>query len=321
MKIIASAGREDVALVYIAEMDSGKLVECVESLQPPLPREEKWVLLVSTMFGCPVGCMMCDAGGYYEGKPSADDILAQIDYLVYQRFPDGAIPSRQFKIQFARMGEPSLNPAVLPVLEALPQRFRAPGLMPSLSTIAPYGTAGFFERLLEIKRALYTAGRFQFQFSIHTTDQAARDRLIPVKKWSFAQMAEYGERFYQPGDRKITLNFALADSSAAENGAAPIDAQVLLSYFSPEKFLIKITPLNPTYRALENRLSSHIDPTQTEREYAVVAALREAGYQVIVSIGEVEENFIGSNCGQFLRRHLSNPVPIPDGYTYQVLPY
>ena len=24
-------------------------------------------------------------------------------------------------------------------------------------------------------------------------------------------MAEYGERFYRPGDRKITLNFALAN--------------------------------------------------------------------------------------------------------------
>jgi len=321
MKIVASAGREDVALVYIAEMDSGKLVECVESLQPPLPREEKWVLLVSTMFGCPVGCMMCDAGGYYEGKPSAEEIFAQIDYLVYRRFPNGDIPSRQFKIQFARMGEPSLNPAVLTVLDALPQRYHAPGLMPSLSTIAPHGTAGFFEQLLEIKREQYSAGRFQFQFSIHTTDQATRDRLMPVKKWSFAQIAEYGERFYQPGDRKITLNFALADSSAVENGSAPIDAQILLSYFSPEKFLVKITPLNPTYRALENCLSSHIDPNQSEREYTVVVALREAGYQVIVSIGEVEENYIGSNCGQFLRRHLSNPEPIQDGYTYQVQPY
>ena len=320
MKIIASTGREDVAVVYIAEMDSGKLVECVESLQPPLPREEKWVLLVSTLFGCPVGCMMCDAGGFYEGKPNAEEIFAQIDYLVYKRFPDGIIPSRQFKIQFARMGEPALNPAVLAVLEALPKRYQAPGLMPSLSTIAPHGTGGFFERLLEIKREHYATGNFQFQFSIHTTDPAVRDRLMPVKKWSFQQMAEYGERFYQPGDRKVTLNFALAEGGEGENRPAPIEADVLLDYFSPDKFLIKITPLNPTYRAQENRLSSHIDPYQSQREYAVVSTLREAGYQVIVSIGEVEENYIGSNCGQFLRRHLSNPECIQDGYTYQVQP-
>lgn len=320
MKIIASAGREDVALVYIAETESGKLVECVESLQPPLAREVKWVLLVSTMFGCPVGCPMCDAGGYSEGLPSAEEIFAQIDHLVYRRFPDGTIPSRQFKVQFARMGEPSFNPAVLTVLEELPKRYRSPGLMPSLSTVAPAGKEGFFERLLEIKRELYGGGHFQFQFSIHTTDPIMRDRLIPTKKWDFQQMADYGDRLFQPGDRRITLNFALTNDPLKENRAVPVDARFLLSYFSPDKFLIKITPLNPTYRAQENRLSSHIDPCRAERTYAVVTALRDAGYRVIVSIGEVEENSIGSNCGQFLRRHLSSSEPIPDGYTYKVQP-
>jgi hypothetical protein len=32
----------------------------------------------------------------------------------------------------------------------------------------------------------------------------------------------------------------------------------------------------------------------------------------------MEENFIGSNCGQYLRRHLQAEAPIEDGYTYQV---
>jgi 23S rRNA (adenine2503-C2)-methyltransferase len=60
MNIIASTGDEQIAVVYIVELSEEKLVECVESLQPPLPREEKWVLLVSTMYGCPVGarCVM-----------------------------------------------------------------------------------------------------------------------------------------------------------------------------------------------------------------------------------------------------------------------
>ena len=82
MKVIASTGREDIALVYIAELEEGKLVEFVEALQPPLPREKKWVLLVSTMYGCPVGCAMCDAGGFYHGKVTKEDIFAQIDFLV-----------------------------------------------------------------------------------------------------------------------------------------------------------------------------------------------------------------------------------------------
>jgi 23S rRNA (adenine2503-C2)-methyltransferase len=311
VKVIASTGREDVAMVYVVDLGEGKLVECVESVQPPIPREDKWVLLVSTMFGCPIGCSMCDAGGHYQGKPTKEQILAQIDFLVKKRYPDGNIPAKQFKIQFARMGEPSLNPNVLDVLEELPERYNAPGLMPSLSSVAPKGSKEFFERLLKIKYDKYSDGHFQFQFSIHTTDQTLRDKIIPVKKWSFTEMAEYGERFYASGDRKVTLNFALAKDM-------PVDPAVLLNHFSPDKFLIKITPLNPTYRAVENNLSSYIDPQVENNGYEVVEALKKAGYQVIVSIGEVEENRIGSNCGQYIKRHLSATNPIQDGYTYSI---
>jgi 23S rRNA (adenine2503-C2)-methyltransferase len=314
MKIIGSTGREDIAVVYIGELSPGKLVEFVEAVQPPIPRERKWVLLVSTLYGCPVGCTMCDAGGFYKGKVSKDEIFAQIDYLVRKRYPDGVIPAKQFKIQFARMGEPAFNIHVLDVIYELPERYHAPGFMPSLSTIAPRGADAFFERLLEVKREKFTNGNFQFQFSIHSTDEAHRDEIVPVKKWSFEEMADYGERFYQAGDRKITLNFALAKE-------VPVDPQRLLKYFDPEMFLIKITPLNPTYRASEHGLSTYIDPWQGGENSEVVRSLRDAGYRVIVSIGEVEENLIGSNCGQFLRTHLEECHGVDDGYTYEIEHY
>ena len=314
MKVIASTGKEEVAIVYIVEFEDGKMLECVEAVSPPLPRENKWVILVSTMFGCPIGCMMCDAGGYYHGKTSAEMIYDQLDFLIYKRFPNGCVPARQFKIQFARMGEPALNPNVLTVLEGLPDRYDAPGLMPSISTVAPAGAQKFFDRLIEIKREKYAGGNFQFQFSLHTTDLELRDKIIPAKKWSFREMAAFGERFFSEGDRKITLNFALAQDLT-------IDPDVLLEYFTPEKYLIKITPLNPTYRASANSLASYIDPYRSTDRYAVVDALRGAGYDVIISIGEVEENYIGSNCGQYLQRHLNASDRLSAGYTYQVQNY
>ena len=127
-------------------------------------------------------------------------------------------------------------------------------------------------------------------------------------------MEAYGERFFSPGDRKTTLNFALAQDM-------PVDPQILLNHFDPEKFLVKITPLNPTYQAMENQLSSYIDPNIADNGYAIVESLKKAGYQVIVSIGEVEENLIGSNCGQYIKRHLAATSPISDGYTYSVQDY
>jgi 23S rRNA (adenine2503-C2)-methyltransferase len=311
MRVVGSAGTDDIAVASIAEVRDGRYVEFVESLQPPLPRAKKWVLIVSTMFGCPVGCLMCDAGGHYGGRLTGNEIMSQIDYMVEARFPDRKVDVEKFKVQFARMGEPSMNPAVLDVLEELPNRYHAPGLMPSVSSVAPSGSERFFDRLMDIKANLYSGGRFQLQLSIHTTDKQLRDRLIPVRKWSLKKIAAYGQAFHDEGDRKITLNSALADGM-------PFDPDVLLRYFDPEKFLIKMTPVNPTYQARTNGLASYIEPLNNEKRYEVVTGLQEAGFEVIVSIGELEENLIGSNCGQYVTRHLRETSPISSGYTYGI---
>ncbi|MBD3191880.1 MAG: radical SAM protein [Candidatus Heimdallarchaeota archaeon] len=292
MEIVAKFGYEDLAVLYVGKKNE-KYVEFVESTQPPIPREEKWVLIISTMYGCPVGCPMCDAGSYYKGKMTTEEMFEQIDYLVKQRYPKGEIPAKKFKIQFARMGEPVLNPNVLTVIEQLPERYDAPGLMPCISTIAPRKGTAFMEKLLNIKKKQYTNGRFQLQFSIHTTDEKIREKVIPYKKWSLKEIAEYGKRFYEEGKkaRKITLNFA----AEKEN---PIEIEKIVELFDPETFLIKLTPINPTEQVKTRKLESLIDPEKERVAQKIVAAFEKEGFQTILSIGELEENKIGSNCGQ-----------------------
>jgi len=312
MKILASTGRDDIANVYIAEIN-GKKIEFVESIQPPIPREKKWVLIISSLFGCPVKCKFCDAGGNYQGKLSKDELLAQIDFLVQKRFGSNFVNTEKFKIQFARVGEPAFNENVLDVLEELPFRYNSPCsqssvIMPSISTIAPVGTEKFFERLLEIKNRLYK-NHFQLQFSIHTTDEEARNSLIPFKKWNFEQIRQYGERFYTDGDRKITLNFAISDESA-------INSDVLARYFAPEVFLIKITPVNPTYRAVVNNLAAALSPEKLGQ--GLIKELKNKGYDVILSIGELEENNIGSNCGQYICNFENEKTKLENSYTYEL---
>jgi 23S rRNA (adenine2503-C2)-methyltransferase len=314
MRIKASTGSNSIASVYIAEFDNGSLVEMVESVQPPLPRDKKWVLIVSTLFGCPVQCPMCDAGGHYRGRLSKKEIFDQLDFLVKSKFPDGKIPVEKFKVQFARMGEPSFNPSVLEVLEELPQRYDVPGLIPCISTIAPAGASSFFRELLRIKKDMYSCGNFQLQFSIHTTNRELRDRLMPVNRWDLAQIARYCSEFWQPTDRKITLNFALVRGM-------PVNSEELQKHFDPERFLVKLTPLNPTYAAARNDLVSQIDSSWDETRCGIVAGLRSAGYEVIVSIGEMEENLIGSNCGQYLTEHLATERRLIDSYSYDIKNY
>jgi 23S rRNA (adenine2503-C2)-methyltransferase len=297
MKILEKSGDDNLATVYVAQLgdDDSRIVEFVESTQPPVPRDQKWVLIVSTMLGCPVECMMCDAGGDFKGKLSEAEILEQIDFLIKSRFNGGTISIPKLKIQFARMGEPAFNPNVISVMNDLPGIYDAPGLMPCISTIAPSGAARFFDELLEVKNRYYSNGKFQLQFSIHSSDPETRDRLIPSKKWGFEQIADYGKQWFSNGDRKITLNFA--PISGLE-----VDPNVIREYFDPARFYIKLTPVNPTHRMKENNLKSLIETETTPEGLELKRKFEDAGFDAQLSIGELAENQIGSNCGFYVSR-------------------
>lgn len=302
-------GNEDLAKVYIGKYNDNKIVECVASRQPPLSWQEKWVLIISCAAGCPIKCLICDAGGDFRGMLSAEQMLAQVDFLVQQRFYDLKVKVDKFKVQFARMGEPALNPAVLTVLKKLPGRYHTPDLMACISTIAPRSAGDFFTGLLRIKNEYFDQGRFQMQFSVHSTDQTVRDYLMPIPKWRLSEISEYGNEFYTKGDRKITLNFALGKGIQFE-------PEALARIFSPDKFLIKFTPINPTYQARIHKLESYIDAYTPGKKYRIIEKLSSFGFDCIVSIGENEENQIGSNCGQYVARHQRAKNKIDNGYSY-----
>lgn len=310
MRVIKQTGNQELARVFIAENKEGKLVEFVESTQPPFTFSDKYVLIISTLFGCPVDCKFCDAGGDYRGKLSPEELLFQMDYAIEKRFGGKTVESEHFKVQFARMGEPSFNHHVLEALQAIPGRYSYRKFTPSLSTIGPAGRKHFFDDLLRIKKDLFR-NDFQLQFSIHSTDTAQRDNLLPVKKMSFEEIAGYGKLFYDEGGKKITLNFALGKENIVE-------LPVLKKHFPADHFLIKLTPVNPTYKAGYNHIESRISRTAMHPELA--DELRDAGYDVILSIGEWEENRIGSNCGQYVCSLKKANQLISDSYTYQLEP-
>jgi 23S rRNA (adenine2503-C2)-methyltransferase len=297
MKILETSGNDDLAKVYVAALDNNneRIVEFVESVQPPVPRNKKMVFIVSTMLGCPVECLMCDAGGNFSGKLSKSEIMEQIEFLVKKHFNGNKISIPKLKIQFARMGEPAFNPAVIEVMSELPEKYNAPGLMPCISTIAPTSATKFFNNLLVVKDKYYHSGNFQLQFSIHTTNPAERDRIMPCKKWDFEQIAKFGEDWYKPGDRKITLNFAPMKG-------LELDPKIVRTYFDPDKFAIELTPVNPTYRKSESGLESRILDNDSSDGQKLKTEFENLGYDVILSIGELAENQIGSNCGFYVSR-------------------
>jgi len=191
------------------------------------------------------------------------------------------------------MGEPALNDEVLETIGWLSREF--PHCIPCVATLAPAGREDWFASLLGLRDRFR---EFQLQFSINTTDPGVRDQLMPIDKLPLEWLADYGREFHRPGSRKPVLNFALSDS-------IPLDPEEAARIFEPEWFAVKLTPLNPTLAAAENEL----EPFAGERDARELVELRaaqfeELGFEVIRSVGEWEENRIGSNCGQLAARLL-----------------
>ena len=294
MEVIHESGRDGLATVYVARFrgDDRYLAEFVDSLSGSPSRDQKWVAILSSQYGCPVGCAFCDAGDHYDGDLSRDELLAQLDFLVDRHYPGRKVPTRKFKVQFARMGEPAFNPGVIEALCEMRTRYDAPGLMPCISTVAPSFSGDFFERLMEVRNEYYPVD-FQLQFSVHTTDGALRDRLVPCPKWSLEQISEYGRDFHGGKGRKAVLNFALS-------GSFPLDPDIIGELFDPAHFMVKLTPVNPTQNATRRGLVSPLGPGFEQGNHPVIKGFWEHGFETVVSVGDLEENALGSNCGQVL---------------------
>lgn len=298
MKVLMRTGRSELAEVSLASFrgDPTLTAEFVDACgYLGGDRREKWVIIVSTQFGCPAGCLMCDAGGGYRGDLTAEEMIEQVT-AVFRSHPElDPRDCRKLKVQFARMGEPALNDGVLKAIAWLGTGL--PECIPCVATLAPAGREEWFESLLGL-RSLFRD--FQLQVSINSTDDGVRDELMPIDKLPLEWLADYGREFHRPGTRKPLLNFALSDS-------IPLDPEKAAQVFDPAYFTVKLTPLNPTRSALDNELAAAAD----WRGAVDLVELRarqfeELGYQVIRSVGDWEENRIGSNCGQLAARLLGH---------------
>lgn len=294
MRIVAKAGRPDLAEVYLAEFRGdpklkAEFVDACASIGGD--RREKWVIIVSTQFGCPAGCLMCDAGGGYRGDLTAREMVGQVQAVLRAHPEIDPKTCRKLKVQFARMGEPALNDCVLEAIEWLGRDH--PDGIPCVATLAPAGREDWFAGLLGLRDGFR---EFQLQLSVNTTDPGVRDQLMPIDKMPLEWLADYGREFHRPGSRKPLLNFALSDS-------IPVDPGEAARLFDPEFFSVKLTPLNPTRTAAENELISSVAEKDAHELVELRARQFEGlGFRVIRSVGDWEENRIGSNCGQLAAR-------------------
>ena len=258
-----------------------------------LPLEEKWVITISTQYGCSMGCKFCDVPRVGRGTNATfNDLINQVKNAL-SLHPE-IKKAQRINLHYARMGEPTFNEDVIKSAYYLKGYFDSLGwgFRPVVSTIMPLSKDrklldDFIYKWVELKNNF--DGEAGLQISINTTDENIRKKTIP-QALRFIDMKHilYPEIQGLKG-RKIALNFALTD--------APINADDLRFYFDPQYFMCKITPMHNTKAVIKNGMITdggydyYYPYKKTEEE------LKEAGFDVIVFIPSKEEDESRITCG------------------------
>jgi 23S rRNA (adenine2503-C2)-methyltransferase len=266
---------------------------------PLLPLTDKWVVTISTQYGCSMGCEFCDVPKVGGGRNATfGDLASQI--LTALTLPGVPDHTKRLNIHFARMGEPTWNPAVLDcgkwIAEHLGDVY-APH--PVVSTMMPRRNEwlkAFIHTWMRLKNRVYR-GNAGLQLSINSTDENERAMQFNGNACTLLEIAEI-MRGIVPVGRKITLNFAVAGYT--------VDPDVLLRWFPPEWYIVKLTPMHKTATATEKGIRTEGEYTEPEPYMELEDRFKKAGYEVLVFIASRDEDEGRITCGNAI---LSGTVP------------
>lgn len=265
-----------------------------------MPLSEKWVITVSTQYGCPMKCTFCDVPNVqYKGNASFEDLKNQL-YNAISLFPSVKYTER-LNLHYARMGDPIFNENVFEFSRwmirnklqiAADTGLRIEVLHPVLTTSLPKKFQKLEERILEwcdIKNNLYN-GQAGLQFSINSTDENQRSEMYQGLQLSLEGLSRIADKMPEPISRKYCLNFAFSTDFI-------IDAEKVRNLFDPKKFMCKITPIHNNNACGKNNIKTiggydSWQPYQKPEE-----DLKKAGFDVLVFVPSIDEEDGLVTCG------------------------
>lgn len=275
-----------------------------------LPLSEKWVITLSTQYGCNSGCKFCDVPKVGKGiNATYDDLKNQV--ISGLTLHPEVTATKRLNVHYARMGEPTWNWNVIDFTKNMRKELypyiNRSLIHPVISTMLPKKNKKLIEFLtewMEIKNYDFR-GDAGLQFSINSTNENERNEMFSGSALTIDEVSEIGKILDFPKGRKITLNFAVAEYE--------IDAEKLRDLFSPDKFIVKLTPMHKTIGALENGIMTKGDYTEPYPYIHHEEALKKVGFDVLTFIASFEEDAGRITCGNAI---LSGNEPFCD---FQVL--
>lgn len=264
-----------------------------------VPLQEKWVITLSTQYGCVMKCKFCDVPNVKFGGNATFADLKQQFYVALSKYPDVSYTDR-LNIHFARMGEPIFNEDVFLFSEWLAANkrqiqeetgVRIEVIHPVLTTMLPEyeQTENRIKRWADIKNELFN-GQAGLQLSINTTSDSARNDMFDGSSKQLKEVAEIADKLPMPIGRKYCLNFAYASGNE-------VDGIKLASMFDVDKWMVKITPIHNNTACRDNGIAT-IDGYSSYRPYKEPEqSCKAAGFDTLVFIPSQDEEDGLITCG------------------------
>ncbi len=260
-----------------------------------MPLEEKWVITISTQYGCSMGCTFCDVPKVGPGlNATMGDLQYQVDQAIRQ-YPNVKCTKR-LNVHFARMGEPTWNMDVvnftsLHLRNTVKYHLGNSMIHPVVSTMLPRNNKNllpFLNAWCCVKNDDFR-GDAGLQLSINSTDENERFDMFSGNACDLITCGNIAQALPDPIGRKYALNFAVCGYT--------VDARVLADTFSPDNFMCKLTPMHETAACQENGLITEGGYDSFYPYAQMETDLKNAGFDVLVFVPSKEEDDSRITCG------------------------
>ncbi len=258
----------------------------IESVLIVEKEQRRRTVCVSSMAGCPLGCVFCATGtlGFVRNLESGE-IIEQV-YRIDKHCRDSDPEAGVSHIVFMGMGEPLLNLDAVLEAAAVFTNPKGLGLSGRHITISTAGTPEGIRRLAE------AGANYRLAVSLHAPDQKLREQLMPAaKRWPLDQLFEALGDFAAQTSRDLTFEYCLIDAV----NAAPAQARQLARLLHGFKAKVNLIPLNPVAG-----YSGKTPSPNTARTFRDI--LEQAGIPATIRVEKGRE--IEAACGQLKAKRL-----------------
>ncbi len=218
---------------WLLQLHDGNHIEAVF-----IPEDDRGTLCVSSQVGCALDCSFCSTGRQgFNRNLSAAEIISQV-WLAAHLLEEEKKPGRKItNVVMMGMGEPLLNfDNTVTAVRIMMDDF-AYGLSKRRVTVSTAGVVPAMDRLgdtLDMRLAV----------SLHATNNALRDELVPVnKKYPLEELMAACRRFIdkQNTRSRITFEYVMLDGINDQ----PEHARELIKLLKGIPTLMNLIPFNP----------------------------------------------------------------------------